>query len=141
MPFPASMLSLSPPASATIKSPAYFDSSNKRFFAFLFFALSPVIITAPLFSISGDISAFLYSLSIIFFTPFALIMPFVSSGVKYIFDIYNISFLSISTLGAQPKPSLTLIKSLLIIKCVVVVPMSIPVEYIISLIFLQNTLY
>ncbi len=72
-PFPAIILSKSGPAVATTKSPAIPLSAFKTSLAFDFLAVSPVIITAPVDIAAGDIPAFLYSSSTIFFTACASI--------------------------------------------------------------------
>ncbi len=60
-PLPAIIPSRSGPAVATTKSPANILKFCKTSLAFSFLAVSPVIITAPVFTSSGKTLAFLYS--------------------------------------------------------------------------------
>ena len=83
-PFPASTDSRSGPAVATTKFPAVSERASVTERALLFRELSPVIITAPVVSISGVRLAFLYSDITMSLTLSPSISFSDSRGVKYI---------------------------------------------------------
>src|SRR5699024_1475314 len=103
-------------------------------------AASPVIITAPVSIIFGNIFAISYSCLIISSTFFVSIVMSSNNGVRYTGLLYNTSLSTISIRGTCDIPATFNSDKRLIINFVVLVPTSMPALIIVSP-FLDNFNY